>query len=326
MKVKILLLILIVTAHLSNAQVKILFDTDFGGDADDLGALCMLHGFIESQECELLGIMVWSQEASVVPAIDAVNRYYRHPNIPIGIRKGNWHSDSSAYNKAIADKLKHKLTNDNVPEVTELYRKILSESKDQSIVLVAVGPLINIQMLLESKGDKYSPLSGKDLLHKKVKEMVVMGGQYPEGKSEWNFSGDMKGVTKNVFSNIEIPVVFSGYELGESIKTGEVFNQIKKKTPLYIGFKYFSGHAPWIKAEYKGKILDNSTFDQTTILYAVKGGVGNYWEKISNGRNEPDEVGGNQWIEGPQSNHSYLKLIKTPEEMAGIVESLMLWQ
>ena len=28
-----------------HAQTKIIFDTDFGGDADDLGAIAMLHEF-----------------------------------------------------------------------------------------------------------------------------------------------------------------------------------------------------------------------------------------------------------------------------------------
>ena len=35
------------------AQPKIIFDTDFGGDADDLGALAMLHNFIDKGESKL---------------------------------------------------------------------------------------------------------------------------------------------------------------------------------------------------------------------------------------------------------------------------------
>ncbi|MEX0290572.1 MAG: hypothetical protein AB3N14_15820, partial [Flavobacteriaceae bacterium] len=40
-------------------QVKVIFDTDFGGDADDLGALAMLNHFKNKGEVELMGVMCW---------------------------------------------------------------------------------------------------------------------------------------------------------------------------------------------------------------------------------------------------------------------------
>lgn len=310
----------------ANAQLKIIFDTDFGADADDLGALAMLHGFVESGEADLLAIMVWSTEASVIPAIDAVNRYYGHPDIPMGIRAGDSFRSDWNYNKVIADRLPNQLTNEDVPEATALYRKILAENEDGSIVLVTVGPLLNIKKLIESGPDSISPLTGKELLHRKVKEMVVMGGQYPEGNSqEWNFWGDMPGVTQFVFDHIDLPVVFVGYEVGEAIKTGAVFNQHDPASPLYIGFKHFSGNAPWIKENYRGKILNNSTFDQAAVLYAVRGGLGTYWQKVE-GYNQIDEEGNNRWVEGANTNHSYLRLIEKPEAMARLIESLMLFK
>lgn len=308
------------------AQVKVIFDTDFGADADDLGALAMLHGFVESGEAELLGIMVWSTEASVIPAIDAVNHYYGHPDIPMGIRAGDSFSSDWNYSKVIADQLHNNLKNKDLPEATALYRKILSEHEDQSIVLVTVGPLLNIKRLLESGPDSISPLSGKELLHRKVKEMVVMGGQYPEGSKEWNFWGDMPGVTRFVFDHIELPVVFLGYEIGEAIKTGAVFNHIDPTSPLYIGFNHFSEHAPWMKEHYQGEILNNSTFDQTAVLYAVRGGLGSWWTKVEGGYNQIDEEGNNRWVERQKTNQSYLQLIEKPETMARLIESLMLYK
>ncbi|AHM58398.1 nucleoside hydrolase [Flammeovirgaceae bacterium 311] len=307
------------------SQVKIIFDTDLGADADDLGALAMLHGFVENKECELLGIMVWSNEVSVIPAIDAINRYYNHPDIPLGIRAGEAYTIDWNHSKAIADRLPNSLKNEDVQEATSLYRKILSENKDGSIVLVTVGPLMNIKNLIESGPDEYSDLSGKELLHRKVKEMVVMGGQYPEGKKEWNFWGQMPGVTKYVFDHIQLPVVFVGYEIGEAIRTGEVFNDTNPDSPLYIGYKYFSEHASWINKDYKGAILDNATFDQTAVLYAVKGGVGTYWDKVEGGFNQIDEEGNNRWVKGKKTNQSFLRLTEDPETMASIIEGLMLY-
>ena len=308
-----------------NAQPRIIFDTDIGGDADDLGALAMLHNYVKHGHCELLAVMVWSTDEYAVPAVDAINRFYLHPDIPIGVRKDGTHKNEISYNTPIAQAFPYKLTYNDVPDAVELYRKILSSARDTSITIVAVGPLKNIEQLLKSQPDKYSKLNGNELITKKVKQFVIMGGQFPRGENEWNFNGDMPGVTRYVLENIkDVPIVFSGFELGASIKTGATFNNIDKETPLYIGFMHFSEHAPWIKDQFKGKILNNSTFDQTAVLYAVNNGDSILWEKVTNGYCEADDKGGNRWVKKTNSNHAYLKLIETPEFMAALIEAIML--
>ena len=316
--------ILILSSLFAVSQPKIIFDTDIGGDADDLGALAMLHNYVNRGDCELLAIMLWTTDEYAVPAVDAINRFYLNPNIPIGARKDGTFNSETNYNKVIADNFEYKQTYNDVPEVVDLYRKILASATDTGITIVTVGPLLNIQRLIQSKPDKYSPLNGSDLISKKVKEFVVMGGQFPKGDNEWNFNGNMPGVTKFVLENLKVPVVFTGFELGAQIKTGAIFNNIDPETPLYKGFMYFSEHAPWMKSQFKGKILNNSTFDQTAVLYAVNCGVDVLWEKITGGYCEADEKGGNRWIKRENSNHSYLKLIETPEFMALLIEAIML--
>jgi len=308
----------------SFSQPKIIFDTDIGGDADDLGAIAMLHNYVKRGDCELLAIMIWSTDEYAVPAVDALNRYYLHPNVPIGTRKDPTYTNETNYNKIIADNFEFKLKYNDVPDAVDLYRKILAEAADTSITIVTVGPLLNIQRLIQSKADKYSPLNGSDLITKKVKGFVMMGGKFPKGDNEWNFNGNMPGVTKYVIENITVPIVFSGYELGVEIQTGITFNNIDKDTPLYLGFMHFSKHAAWMKDRFKGAILNNASYDQTAVLYAVNGGVDVLWEKITGGYCDADDVGGNRWIKGKASNHSYLKLIETPEFMATLIEAIML--
>jgi inosine-uridine nucleoside N-ribohydrolase len=316
---------LLLTAVNAFAQVKIIFDTDFGGDVDDLGALVMLHNFVDKGECNLLAVMCWSTEQYSVSAVDAVNRCYGHPGIPIGTRKDSTHYESWNYSKTIADKFPHKLSYREAEDATFLYRKLLAASEDKSIVIITVGPLMNIQKLINSGADAISNLNGKELIEKKVKEFVIMGGQFPEGKKEWNFDGAMPGVTQFVLHNITVPVTFLGFEIGVVIKTGEVFNQIDPNTPLYAGFMHFSQNAPWVKENFKGKILDNATYDQTAVLYAVRNGVGTFWDRVEGGYCAPDKTeGGNKWISGPLGNQSYLKLKMDPEEMALLIESIML--
>jgi inosine-uridine nucleoside N-ribohydrolase len=306
------------------SQVNIIFDTDFGGDADDLGALAMLNNFIEHGECNLLAVMSWSTEQYAVSAIDAVNRYYGHPDIPIGTRKDSVHFMDWSYSKPIADQFDHVLNQEKAQDATLLYRKILAASPDTSVTLVTVGPLKNIENLIRSEADSLSELSGEELITRKVREIVMMGGQFPQGEKEWNFNGDMPGVTKYVLQHITVPITYSGYEVGAAIKTGEEFNRTDPNTPLYVGFMYFSEHASWVNSAFKGKILDNSTFDQTAVLYAVRGGVGSYWAKITGGKCVADDFGGNTWIEDSSSGQSYLKLIMDGEELAVLIESFML--
>lgn len=321
----LLILIIMLTGCTATSEpVKIIFDTDFGGDADDLGALAMLHNFIDNGECDLLAVMVWTTEASAVPAIDAVNRYYGHPDIPVGVRKDDIFTAEWNYSKSIADHFPYNLDFNQADEATALYRKILAEHEDQSVVIVTVGPLLNIKNLINSGPDESSDLTGLKLIERKVKEFVIMGGRFPKGDNEWNFNGGMPGVTKHVLENLAVPITFTGFEVGVQIKTAEVFNQIDPLTPLYVGFKHFSEHAPWMKANYKGEILDNSSFDQTGVLYAVRKGVGEYWERVENGFCEADDKGGNLWVTKEDSNHAYLSLTMDPESMATLIESIML--
>ena len=318
------LLIALILTGCSSSKIKIIFDTDIGGDADDLGALVMLNNFMSRGECEVLGVMSWSTEQYAVPAIDAVNRFYGHPDIPIGSRKGESFHEEWQYLKPIADHFPHKLEQGDAPDATLLYRKLLSGARDGSITLVTVGPLANIRNLILSGPDSISPYSGRELIRKKVKKIVMMGGQFPSGENEWNFNGNMPGVTRYVLDNLTVPVIFSGYEIGDRIKTGAVFNDLDRDTPLYVGFMHFSRNASWIRENFRGKILDNSSYDQTAVLYAVRNGEGIYWDRIEGGYCKADDSGGDTWIEGPVTNQSYLSLKADPEKMANLIESIML--
>ena len=318
--------LLLLTCGPVKGQVRIIFDTDFGGDADDLGALAMLHHFMDQGECEILGVMCWSTELNAVPAIDGINRYYGHPHIPVGVRKEGSHTQEWNYTGPLAGRLDHRLTQESARESTELYRQILSDSPDHSVVLVTVGPLKNIENMLRSGPDRHSPLNGEELVGKKVRETVVMGGQFPEGSNEWNFNGNMPGVTRYVLEHLPGPVTFTGYEVGVRIKTGAVFSTLESEHPLYVGFMHFSRNAPWMKDQFRGEILDNASYDQTAVLYAVRQGIGHYWDRSERGYCLPDDKGGNRWAGNENGPHSYLKLTMDPPEIARAIEAVMLNQ
>lgn len=309
------------------AQPQIIFDTDFGGDADDLGALVMLYNMMDRGELDLLAVMSWSTERYTIPAIDAVSRFYGYGDIPLGVRKDGTHYQAWNYNEPIAQAMEYERTYDSVPDAIDLYRKILAASEDNSVIIVTVGPLMNIKNLIQSGPDHYSYLTGNELIEKKVEKFVIMGGRFPEGEWEWNFSGNMPGVTRFVLDNLTVPITFSGFEVGLPIRTGTRLNELDPSHPLYIGYMHFSEHASWMADRFEGEILDNASYDQTAVLYAVRGEISTLWEYVENGYCQPDDDGGNKWISGnehPEKDHRYLRLLTEPGEVAEIIESIML--
>ena len=65
------------------------------------------------------------------------------------------------------------------PDPVDLYRRTLSGAQDGSITIVSIGFFDNLAALLDSELDSYSNLTGKELIATKVKDLVVMGGDYP---------------------------------------------------------------------------------------------------------------------------------------------------
>lgn len=301
------------TATPAPMPTKVIFDTDFGGDADDLGAIAMLHYYADQGVIDLLAITSWSNEEYAVPALAAVNLFYGRPDLPLGVRETDvWRTEWN-YTKPIADQFPHDpQTVENTAPAVALYRERLAEAEPHSITIITVGPLANIQNLLRSPPDEISDLSGEALVAAKVEQVVIMGGQFPEGITahgpEWNFDGNMKGVTEEVVARIKRPIIFSGYEVGEALRYGSELNQHPTDTPLYVGYKYFSQHAPWMKQDYQGAILDNASFDQTAVMFAAIDGVGTHWSLSAPGTLSVDADGIGTWVDDADGQHRYMIL------------------
>ncbi|MEL6415825.1 MAG: nucleoside hydrolase [Pseudomonadota bacterium] len=309
-------------------RAQVIFDTDFGGDADDLGAIAMLHYYADRGDLNLLAIASWSNETYALQSLAAVNQYYGRPKLQLGVRDTEpWRTDWN-YTKILADQFPHD------PEAVlaaqpavMLYRQLLADAAPNSVTIVTVGPLANIRNLLRSEPDAISRLSGAALVDAKVDRFIIMGGQFPDGVTahgpEWNFDGNMKGVTQEVLANVQRPITFSGYEVGEALRYGAALNEHPKDTPLYVGYKYFSEHAPWMKQDYAGAVLDNASFDQTAVMVAAIGGEDRYWTLSEAGRLTVDEDGRGIWSASPAGNHRYLILTDQTEKTISHIAAAM---
>ena len=306
-------MISLICIDLNYAQVKVIFDSDIGPDWDDVGATATLHALANRGEAEILAMCVSSGGHSGIwgpPCLDAFNTYYGRPDIPIGVAQ-NGPNFGSSYNQQIAEEFPQDLGTGNAWDAVELYRKVLSEQPDSSVVIVTTGFMTNIANLLKSTADSYSSLTGIDLVNKKVKQWVCMGGGYPSSGGEFNFNQDA-AATKYVVENWPKPVLFSGVEIGGSILTGAKLALTSESNPIRRAYQLAGG--------YVGST--RSSWDQTAVLAAVRDPL-LYWNLETTGYCDVGDNGSNVWYSSPDKDHSYLIKKVSDSEMAETIDNLM---
>ena len=209
------------SAQKKSNPVSIIFDSDIGPDYDDVGAITLLHAFADNGEAKILATVASNKYPNAAAVLSVFNTYFKRPDLPIGVPKGNAVniSDEQHWSDSIVAKYPHNIhSNDEAEDAVKVYRKILSHQPDNSVTIVTVGFLTNLANLMQSKPDEYSQLDGMMLIKQKVKRLVSMAGKFPEGK-EFNVEMD-SAASQIVFGKWPTEVIFSGFEIGEKIKTG----------------------------------------------------------------------------------------------------------
>jgi inosine-uridine nucleoside N-ribohydrolase len=295
-----------------NQRIPIILDTDMDSDVDDVGALAMLHSYEKQGKVRILGVVVTSDDAYSAPCTEALNRYFGRKDIPVGVSQKDSLRSFSKYTRQIAEEFPGTLkTNADAPDAVTIYRKLLAEAADHSVVIITIGHLTSLSRLLHSKADAVSSLSGEELVSKKVKRWSCMGGQFPTGK-EANFYRPDPQSTVDVISKWKLPVVFAGWEVGNQIVTGgkQFKEKVKQGSPVYRGYELynnFAGRASW---------------DQISILEAVEGAEP-YFTVEKNGHVKVAGDGSNSWAQPPSGNHGFLKIKAGIDAIQQKIESLM---
>jgi len=285
-------------AQKNNKRVPIIFDSDMGPDYDDVGAITLLHALADSGQAKILATIASTKYDGVACVLNVLNTYFNRPNTPIAVPKGNALTlrDWQHWTDTLIQKYPHSIkTNEEVPDATELYRKVLSKQPDHSVTIVTVGFLTNLSNLLLSKGDKYSFLDGKELVKQKVKQLVCMAGRFPSG-SEFNVNRDA-AASQNVFSNWPTNILFSGFEIGWKIKVGLplIHNNAIHSSPVKDVFRI---SIPMAAEDSAGRM----SWDETAVLVAIKGYQPFY--RLEYGRILVAADGSNTWsLEGKQQAH-----------------------
>lgn len=254
---------------------KIIFETDIGNDVDDALALDMLYKYMDAGEIDLLGIMI-NKEGTYPPEyVDIMNTWHGYPKIPIGVIYNGADCENDAVNYAKCVSLMKKGNDEplfrrslkdysELPEAHILYRKILAQQPDNSVTIVSTGFSTNLARLLDTPADDFSPLTGKELVAKKVKLLCTMAGCFNNPElHEYNIVKDIPAA-KKVFTEWPTPLVTSPFEVGIAINYPAI--------SIENDFKWAPVH-PMVEAYkcYLEMPYDRPTWDLTSVLYSVEG-------------------------------------------------------
>ena len=326
----------------NDGPMRFIFDSDMGPDVDDAGAAAVLHTLADARAVKpphgpahwrkynwpvkILGMMCSSSGFSGVwgpPCFDAINTYYKHTNIPIGTRyldepnaEGPFSSD---YNKQVAQNFPQNLgtTEDeilqNVSGAVDLYREILSIQPDNSVTVVSVGFLSNLQNLLNSESDEHSSLNGVELVDRKVNSLVVMGGEFPcSDVPEFNLNADRQA-TERVSKDWPSEIVYSGFDIGIKVTTGRVLRRTPQSNPVRGAYAYY----------YDGRAKDRFSWDLTAVQYAIER-AGNLWELGPDGHLVwYEETGNNCWSTCDPRTDNYIEFNKTDKAVEEYYNTLL---
>jgi inosine-uridine nucleoside N-ribohydrolase len=246
-----------------------------------------------------------------------LNTYYGRPYIPMGAPKtfGVSLGAFQHWPDSLVAKYPHRVQSTaQLPDAVQVYRKTLEAQPDSSVTIVTVGFLTNLADLLRSKPDSISPLTGLELVSKKVKKLVSMAGRFPSGK-EFNVHMDSTA-SQYVFENWPTPVIFTGFEIGWEIRTGlRLIASDITNSPVKDVYRI---SIPLAEEDKYGRM----SWDETAVLIGVYGTKGFFSTVPGKITVNPD--GSNGWIDDPQGNHSYVVQGMPVSQMSRFIEDRMM--
>ncbi len=309
---------------MKKSPVKVIFDMDTSGDCTNIGALATLHALEDLGEVEILSTTVGFHSPYVAACMDAVNLYYGR-ELPIG----TLHGTVEPKERHFADKLCREV-NTRYPEGAEtedavrVHRRALASAEDQSVVFAVTGLLSTPDALLKSGPDDISPLTGRELIEKKIVRTIVMAGEFASTFNdrvfcEYNISLDVPAA-RHFCANWPGEVIFSAYEIGHRIWS--LANFIKDgdpDSPVRRAYQLLRAH------RQKPEDLPFPSWDPTVSLMAARPDV-HYFDFHEYGRIVVNDEGITEWHPEEGGRQTYvLPAADMPfEKIAEIITDLVM--
>ncbi len=304
--------------------VPLIFDTDICGDCDDVLALGMIHALQSRGLCTLLAVTISVDHDLAAPFVDAVNTFYERGDIPIGVVGKGGVVEKSEFLSLVAEqdsgrfRYRHDLvSNESAKDATALLRATLAGQADHSVVIAQVGFSTNLARLLDSRADASSPLTGRELVERKVKLLSLMAGAFQpiEGNRrylEYNIVKDVASA-RILAERWPTAMVYSGFEIGIALPYPAV--------SIERDYSYVPHH-PLAEAYIRRNPPPHNrpTWDLTSVLYAVLPDRG-YFDVSPRGTVTVESDGFTRFDDNPNGKHRYL--ILRPEQKPRVLEALV---
>ena len=300
----------------SEKPVKMIIETDMGNDIDDALALAVALKAADAGEIELLAVGCHKLSGTPARYVDIVNTYYGHPKVAVAMSKTpvKEFTDYVDYTVAPCEMgFKESLAGE-AQEPVSLYRKLLAESEDGSICFVSLGFGITLAQLLESQPDEISPLSGVDLVARKVKYLSIMAGSYGEKKrAEFNVTNDIPSMQK-VFESWPGTIYQNPFEIGKQV------SYPGSEIEANLGF---DGLNPVVEAYklYREMPYDRPSWDILSVIFVTNPEM---FTLSAPGRVTVDDEGYTHYTADPEGSHYVLSAtIDQPQALkAKMIEML----
>jgi len=314
------------------SPVSLIIHTDLDTDCDDVGAIAVAHALQTRGHIDVKAIICSAPVAWCAPFASMLNEAAGRADVPLGAYSLRAQSRSPRFDgydhhrREIGLRRPDALYNETLagerfgdrppdfPNAVDVYRRVLAQAADGTVVICAIGALSALADLLDSPADAISPLPGETLVAAKVRRLVTMaGGVYPSGRDGFNWAVEKQSAAR--VPN-HWPTELAVSSAGDDVLTGATYsrglpadNLFRRAYECYLG----------------GPGRSRCSWDQIALLYASEA-FGSCFEEITGKGLIFDEVSGkHEWSDrrdGPERRYITPSLSST--EMAALIEELMI--
>lgn len=230
----------------------VIFETDFCGDVDDVGALAVLCNHEKEFGVPILGISVNVNKPRIVSAVDSVLSFLGHSQVPMTtcpkeeIRRG-------PYLDLLADRLPaERATTLKTESTVDFYRNILEKAPDHSVSIISVGFFCNMNDAL---------LAMPELFEKKVRCIYIMAGYFRQDTEyiEYNIKEKLDSAVP-FLRNCPCQMAFVPFETGMNSFTDFRAYENRTDNPIVMAYKIYTDGS-----------LVRPSWDPITVDFAFSG-------------------------------------------------------
>jgi hypothetical protein len=299
----------------SERSKKLIIDTDFASDADDVIAVRLAMCFQDLGMIDVEGIALSTTYSRSPLAIHALCYQDGYGYIPVAMdTAGNGVQVHTDYVDAIYDMPKSR---SDYEQPVDMYRRLLAES-DTKVNIITLGFLQNIQGLMNSSPDQYSNLTGAELIAQKVDTLYIVGGN-STGRPSYNFywTGEkVINAAKSVAQNFPGKVVFLQTDLSDDTFCGQFYstqdsNQSDAVTKVLKANDQLSGVVAW------------DVFSMWCAVQDINGNLEQSFLEMQQGTQYISDTGANTWTETSEGRHYRIVKKNKGDYYSGIMNGML---